>query len=86
MIYIGLLLVSKNIFDKYLPIIPSTISCNPPKNKITVTRLAQPDTLPSIVNFLTTTNKTPINDKIKENVPAQNAIFKGASEKLTRPS
>jgi len=55
-------------------------------NKMIQTRLAQPVTLPPIVNFRTIINKIPKIDAKNDTAPAHKERFNGASEKLMNPS
>ena len=66
--------------------IPSANNCRPPMKRIIVTRLAHPAILPPMVNFLIIMKRIPRKEKTKEAKPAHVAKFKGASEKLTKPS
>jgi hypothetical protein len=66
--------------------IPKAKSWIPPIKRIIETRLAQPATLPPMVNFLMMTKIIPTKEIKNEKVPAHVASFKGTSEKLIKPS
>ena len=84
--YIGRFFVSRNILERYCPIIPKQNNCTPATNKMIHIVDGQPITASPKHNARINTNSRAITDTKVKKIPLHEAIFKGASEKLVIPS